>query len=433
MAVLDQERINLIKQILKWHPRGITISNLTTKMKLNRNLVAKYLDMLLISGQVEMMTVGVAKVYFLSRRVPVSAMLEFSSDLVIMIDHDGKILQVNEHVLTLLDEKRESFIGKHTDEIGNPFIHDLPITMDETERERGSEIVTERSYLIRDEKYHFQYKRVPTAFEDGSHGFTFIIENITPRKKYQEMLEISEARYRGLVKSSGEAIIGTTSDGRIVSWNPSAERLYGYTESESTAKTLSMLVPEENRGEIDILVKGIAGGDCIQRREVKMMRKDGSTIEVLITICPIKGENETIVGSSSIVRDITSEKVEQHIREHEDQYRRLVEDLKVGIYRSTGDPRGRFVWGNTALLQILGYQTMTDLHGIDVVDVFYEPEGRKELLEELYRTGFVKNRVLNLKKKNNIPITVNVTALAEFDEKKNVVFINGIVQDITGQ
>jgi len=59
---------------------------------------------------------------------------------------------------------------------------------------------------------------------------------------------------------------------------------------------------------------------------------------------PIKGENEAIVGASSIVRDITSEKVEQHIREHENQYRTLVEDLKVGIYRSTGDPRGRFVW-----------------------------------------------------------------------------------------
>ena len=431
MTVLDQERVNLIKQILKWHPRGMTISNLTTKMKLNRNLVAKYLDMLLISGQVEMMTVGVAKVYFLSQRVPVSAMLEFSSDLIIMIDNDGKILQVNEHVLSLLGEKRESLLGKCIDEISNPFIHDLPVTMEGKDREGGKEIVTEKSYLIRDEKYHFHYKRVPTAFEDGNHGFTFIIENITPQKKYQEMLEISEARYRGIVRSSGEAIIGTTAEGSIVSWNPSAERLYGFSENEATEKTLSTLVPEENRRDIDTLLKGVANGECIQRREVKMMRKDGSIIEVLITICPIKGENEAIVGASSIVRDITSEKVEQHIREHEDQYRRLVEDLKVGIYRSTGDPRGRFVWGNTALLQILGYHTITDLHGIDVVDVFSEPEGRKELLEELYRTGFVKNRVLNLKKKDTTPITVSVTALAEFDERKNLVFINGIVQDIT--
>jgi PAS domain S-box-containing protein len=422
MAVLDQERVNLIKQILKWHPRGMTISNLT----------AKYLDMLLISGQVEMMTVGVAKVYFLSQRVPVSAMLEFSSDLIIMIDHTGKILQVNEQILTLLDEKRESLLGKQIDEISTPFIHNLPITTEGSDQGGRSEIVTEKTFLIRDEKYHFRYKRVPTVFEDGNHGFTFIIENITSQKKYQEMLEISEARYRGIVRSSGEAIIGTANDGRIVSWNPAAERLYGYTEREAAEKILSMLVPEENRGDIDALLKGIAQGDCIQRREIKMRRKDGSIIDALITICPMKGENEAIVGASSIVRDITSEKVEQHIREQEDRYRTLVEDLKVGIYRSTGDPRGRFVWGNTALLEILGYQTMGDLHGINVVDVFSEPDGRKELLEELYRIGFVKNRVLNLKKKDATPVTVSVTALAEFDERKNIVFINGIVQDITG-
>ena len=184
------------------------------------------------------------------------------------------------------------------------------------------------------------------------------------------MLEISEARYRGIVKSSGEAIIGTTKEGVIVSWNPSAERLYGFTESEAAAKTLNLLVSEENRGDIDALLKGIAQGDCIQRREIKMRRKDDSMIEVQMTICPMKGENEAIVGASAVVRDITREKVEQHIREQEDRYRTLVEDLKVGIYRSTGDPRGRFVWGNTALLQILGYQSIVDLHGIDVVDVF---------------------------------------------------------------
>jgi PAS domain S-box-containing protein len=218
----------------------------------------------------------------------------------------------------------------------------------------------------------------------------------------------------------------------IVSWNPSAERLYGFTEIEAATKTLDMLVPEENREEFDALLIGVAQGDCIQRREIKMRRKDSSVIDVMITICPMKGENEEVVGASSIVRDITREKVEQHIREQEDRYRTLVEDLKVGIYRSTGDPKGRFVWGNTALLQILGYQNMMDLHGIEVADVFSEPDGRKELLEELYNTGFVKNRVLSLKKRDSTPITVSVTALAEFDEKKNIVFINGIVQDITG-
>ena len=164
---------------------------------------------------------------------------------------------------------------------------------------------------------------------------------------------------------------------------------------------------------------------------MNMIRKDGTTINTLMTICPIRGENDQIVGASSIVRDITSEKREQHLREYEDRYRTLVEDLNVGIYRSTAEPGGRFVWGNTALLDILGYNTMQDLGEVNVIDIFSKPNGRLELIEELQRNGFVKNRILHLKRRDNSSITVSVTALAEFDQKKNLVFINGIVQDIT--
>ena len=125
MGYLDQEKITRIKQILKWRPRGMTISDLSSQMKLNRNLVAKYLEILLISGQVEMQEIGPAKVYFLTQRVPISTMLEFSSDLVIVVDTEGKILQVNEHVPALLAMKREALTGLRLQEIDNPFIQNL--------------------------------------------------------------------------------------------------------------------------------------------------------------------------------------------------------------------------------------------------------------------------------------------------------------------
>ena len=125
MRVLDQEKVDRLKQILKWHPRGVTISDLATQMDTNRNLVAKYLDMLLISGQVEMEVVGAAKVYFLSHRVPISSMLEFSSDMVIVLDGDQKIVQVNEPILSLIREKKEVLVGRRLHEIDNPFFRAL--------------------------------------------------------------------------------------------------------------------------------------------------------------------------------------------------------------------------------------------------------------------------------------------------------------------
>jgi PAS domain S-box-containing protein len=432
MAVLDQERINHIKQILKWHPRGMTISDINSQVKMNRNLVAKYLDMLLISGHVEMQVVGAAKVYYIATTVPVSAILEFSSDLVIMIDRDRKIIQVNEQVPQLFNEKKVDIVGKRIDEIHHPLIHDLPVDSERKDKMNECEIISERNCIIGGEKHHFRIKRVPTTFEDGTQGFTFIIEDITAQKKYQEMLQLSEAKYRGLVKSSGEAIIGTTTEGRIVSWNPAAERLFGYTESEVGGKPLTLLTEEIHYGDIDGLLNGILQGDCIQRRELRMTGRNNNPIDALITICPIKGEENTITGASAIIRDITQEKIEQHMREHEDKYRTRVEDLNVGFYRSTGDPRGRFVWGNIGLLQILGFPSISDLQEINVVDVFLKPDGRKELIDELLRSGFVKNRIVHLKKQDGTPVSVSVTALAEFDENKNLIFINGIVQDITG-
>ncbi len=122
MGILDSEKVDKIKRILKWHPRGMTISDLSSEMKMNRNLVAKYLDMLLVSGQVEMQIVGAAKVFFLSRRVPISALLEFSKDPVIVVGSDQRILQVNEPVTALLDMQRNTLIRKFPEEIDNPFM-----------------------------------------------------------------------------------------------------------------------------------------------------------------------------------------------------------------------------------------------------------------------------------------------------------------------
>jgi PAS domain S-box-containing protein len=432
--VIDQERVNRIKQMLKWNPRGLTISDLTKKLKINRNLVAKNLDMLMISGQVEMQPVGAAKVYFLSQRVPVSSMLEFSSDLVIMTDKEEKIIFVNEHVPALLDLPREALIGNRIDEINNVFLHDLCQSVPEQDpKDRsGKEHVAEMSSRIRNEDRYFRTKKVPTAFEDGGQGFTFIIEDITPQKTYHQMLEISEARYRGIFRSSGEAIMGNAPDGLITSWNPAAERLFGYAEAGILQHPFRQLVPENRSGDIDQLLNDIRHGDCIQRREMQMVRRDGGVIDALITICPIRDENGIITGASSIIRDITHEKLGEHAREYEDRYRTLVEDLNVGVYRSTGDPRGKFVWGNTVLLRILGYGTMEDLQEIHVTDVFSRPDGRQQLLDELQHRGFVKNRILSLKRTDGTPVTVSVTALAEFGENKELVFINGIVQDISG-
>ena len=297
MGILDQDKVDKIKRVLKWHQRGMTISDLASEIKINRNLLAKYLDMLLIAGQVEMQVIGAAKVFFLSRRVPISALLEFSSDLVIVFDSDQRILQVNEQVPLLLETGKEALIGKTIHELDNPFIRALLKSwMARGSQEKG-ESGSDVDCTICGKERHFRAKQLPPAFEDGSDGLTFIVEDITTRKKYEEMLRISEARYRGLVQSSGEAIIGNDQGGNIISWNPAAVRLCGYKEGEVVGKPMNMLVPAGVQEDLSGILKRVHQGESIRRHEMKMMRKDGAVLDALITISPLRGENGAVTGA----------------------------------------------------------------------------------------------------------------------------------------
>ncbi|MFA4826514.1 MAG: PAS domain S-box protein [Methanoregula sp.] len=232
MAAFDQEKVDKIKQYLRWHPRGMTISDLSSKTKMNRNMVAKYLDLLLISGQVEMQITGAAKVYFLSHRVPISAMLEFSSDYVIVLDTGQIVIQVNEPVLKFLNEKREALIGKKISEITNPFFSCLPTPEPVKNGQIAEEKITEMSSLLHGETFHFRVKQVPTAFEDGGQGFTYLIEDITAKKTSEESLKISEARYRGIVEDQTEFITRFHPDGTLTFVNESYARYLGKIPAE---------------------------------------------------------------------------------------------------------------------------------------------------------------------------------------------------------
>ncbi len=232
MPVFDQERVEKLKQILKWHPRGMTISDLASKLEMNRNLVAKYLDILLISGQVDMQVIGASKVYFLSQRVPVTSMLEFSSDMLIILDSSQKIIQVNEPLLVKIKEKREALTGRNIRNIDHPFIRAIPVIQHSKDTNPAHDQVLEFECTFEGKKHYYKTKQLQTAFEDGSHGITIIIEDITPQVTYQKMLELNEAKYRGIVEDQTEFITRFLPDGTLVFVNDAYARYLGKNKEE---------------------------------------------------------------------------------------------------------------------------------------------------------------------------------------------------------
>ena len=126
-----------------------------------------------------------------------------------------------------------------------------------------------------------------------------------------EAMQRAQTRARQLaaiVESSDDAIIGKTLDGKIASWNSGAERLYGYTKEEVIGRSSSFLLPTDNYDDSYMLLEKIAGGERVDHYETVRMKKDGTLIDVSLTMSPIKYANGRITGASVITRDITDRK-----------------------------------------------------------------------------------------------------------------------------
>jgi PAS domain S-box-containing protein len=135
-------------------------------------------------------------------------------------------------------------------------------------------------------------------------------------------------RLSAIVESSEDAIIGKTLDGTITSWNRSAEQMYGYTAAEVLGKPMNMLMAPEHTDELPGILQRLARGEHTEHYETVRRRKDGTLIDVAVSISPILDQAGTIIGASSIARDITERKrAEEELRRSE---RRLSLALKAG-------------------------------------------------------------------------------------------------------
>src|SRR5262249_48653879 len=120
----------------------------------------------------------------------------------------------------------------------------------------------------------------------------------------------SRLRMAAIVESSDDAIIGQGLDGSIVTWNKGAERLYGYTAREAIGKSPALLAPPDHPDEMPALLARLRPGEQIDHYETVRVRKDGTRVDVSLTISPVRDPDGRIIGASKIARDITARKRE---------------------------------------------------------------------------------------------------------------------------
>ncbi|MEW6305523.1 MAG: PAS domain S-box protein [Verrucomicrobiota bacterium] len=211
----------------------------------------------------------------------------------------------------------------------------------------------EEGWRVRKGGVAFWADVVITALRDDVgklRGFAHVTRDFTERRAAEE----TRARLAAIVEFSDDAIVSKGLDGVITSWNKGAERIFGYTAEEAEGQPIALIIPEDRRGEEEWILKQLKQGECVDQFETVRLRKDGTPVQVSVTVSPLKDGAGNVIGASKIVRDITEhKKAEAAVRESESRKSAILQTALDAIISI--DEHGSVSEWNPAAEKIFGY------------------------------------------------------------------------------
>jgi PAS domain S-box-containing protein len=231
-----------------------------------------------------------------------------------------------------------------------------------------------------------------------------------------------------LVQFSNDAIVAMDLDGKVLSWNNGAERIYGFTASEMIGGPITKLILLEVEDELPLLIKTTVAGMKTGHYDTKRIRKDGKIIDVSQTVSPIKDENGNVIAISIIARDVT---VQKEILKQSEQYARsLIEASLDPLVTISVD--GKITDVNEATIKVTGI-SRESLIGSDFSDYFIEPENAREGYKQVFAKGFVADYPLTIRHKDGKLTDVLYNASVYKDVRGNVLGVFAAARDVTTQ
>jgi PAS domain S-box-containing protein len=182
----------------------------------------------------------------------------------------------------------------------------------------------------------------------------------------RDLYAARERLYSAAVQSSNDAIVTQALDGTITGWNPAAERLFGYSAEETVGKGIELIIPADRSAEVQEILGRVTHGERIEHYETARIRKDGSSVQISLSISPIKSPYGEIIGASRIARDLTeSRRTELALRQEIEERRRIFETSQDLILIT--DSKGILVQVSPSVELILGRlpEEMIGCNGIE--------------------------------------------------------------------
>ena len=243
-----------------------------------------------------------------SKTAGLQNVLEVVPDALVGMDQEGVIRFVDHQTESLFGYDRDDLVGQpiqvlvpeylwevyaehREDYFADPMARSMGLDLELNGRQRDGTL--------------FRVEVTLSAIDTGDVLLVITAAREATRRK--QALEDAH-RMTAIVENSNDAIIGKTLSGVITSWNPAAEKMYGYTSHEIIGKFVHILNPEDRTGEIGSILAKIKAGQLVEHFETMRVRKDGTRFPVLLSIAPILEDDGAVVGASVIGHDMTEQK-----------------------------------------------------------------------------------------------------------------------------
>jgi PAS domain S-box-containing protein len=307
---------------------------------------------------------------------------------------------------------------------GRPMRHDecpMAIALKEGRRIRGAEAAAERPDGTR-----VPFLAYPTPLRDRSGALTGAVNtliDISERKRSEEF----EQRLASIVEFSDDAIVSKDLDGIIKTWNLGAELLFGYTAEEVIGKSITLLIPMDRRDEECDILSRLRRGERIDHYETVRRRKDGSLVEVSLTVSPLRNAEGRIIGAAKIARDITARRRAQ-----------LFERRLASIVESSGDSivsedlDGIIKTWNPGAERLFGY-TAEDVIGQPITLLFPidRHDEESDILSRVRRGERIDHYETVRRRKDGNLVEISLTVSPLKNAEGRIIGASKIARDIT--
>ncbi len=411
-----------IKSFLKGSSKGYTVTEISRSIDINRNSVAKYLDVLCISGAVELKVIGSAKIYTLTKRIPISSILSLSSEYLIVLDDEFVVTYVNEKVLTFENKASEDIVGRSFESSGFKLLS-IP-DMDKILQEctQGKDIVKEIEIENNGKTWYFRAKFVPSILENGKRGILAILDDVSEIKQYQRDLEKtvidrtkelshtsstlkkeikshrevkdafedSERKYQTLIELAEEGVWTFDAEGTTTFVNRKMAEILGYSVDEMLGKPILAFSSANDRAYLEERFDQVKAGNN-EHFDLMLLKKDSTPAYTRLSASPRIDEKGKFVYGLFLVSDISAlKKADEALVESELHYRTIIETSPNGIL--VLDLEGIIRLGNIQGATMLGYKSPGELTGKNFFD-YVTPgdlQSSRAHLKKTLEKGFTK-------------------------------------------